>query len=115
MKGILIDALVDLYQNGPRCEIFGICYHVKEYIENLFEGAGEGTIDLHVDAAGDLMVELFKRWPESSGSVAYPVPGPKGQSPSTAFNTCMPWSGSYGAKRWALAEFMLRTLANGAT
>lgn len=108
MKDILIDALVDLYQNGPRSEIFGICYHVQQYIEDQFE---HGSEDVDYDL--DLTIgRLFKRWPESSGSVAYPVPGPKGQSPSNAFNTCIMWSGWYGAKRWALAEFMLRTLAN---
>ena len=100
-KDLLIAALVDLYRNGPSSEIFGICYHVQEYMEDLY--AEEGEIE-------DLMDELFQRWPEFSGSVTYPVPGPKGQSPSAAFCTGNMWSGSYGAKRWALAEFMLREL-----
>lgn len=114
MKDILIDALVDLYQRGPRYRDLGICSHVGQYIEGLdlpYEEACK-----RFAGAEALMEELFQEWPEFSGSVTYPVPGDVGESQSAAFYTTKDlWVGDYGEKRWALAEFMLRTLANGAT
>lgn len=109
-EDVLIEALVDLYLNGPCSENLGICYHVQQFIE-LYEV--EGWI------MENLMNELFMRWPEFSGSLTYPVPGPEGELARAAFNARSigphsMWTGEYGAKRWALAEFMLRNLVNGA-
>ena|SRR5690606_16155542 len=110
VKDLLMDALVELYQDGPFSESYGLCSHVHEYLVGM-HFCPQGPI---ADAVDDLMEELFRRWPEYSGSVDYPVPGPEGQSPSLAFRLLKMWTGEYGAKRWALAEFMLRTLAHGA-
>ena len=100
MNDILIDALVDLYQNGPRDSSLGICWHVCQQLDEGVQGK-----------AVLAMKELFRRWPESTGLEAFPVPGPEGQAPGTAFTHAdSMWTGEYGEKRWALAEFMLREL-----
>jgi len=105
-KDLLMDALVELYQNGPTHRDLGICCHVQEYIENLCT---------EERAVEDLMEELFVRWPGFSGSLTYPVPGAEDEAPNEAWLGAEDmWTGEYGAKRWALAEFMLRTLAHGA-
>lgn len=110
VKDLIIDALVDLYQNGPVSESYGICYHVHGYIESLHFCPSGPT----ADDADVLLEELFTRWPGFSGDTTYPVPGDEGQLPSAAFLRCLMWTGEYGARRWALAEFMLRNLVNGA-
>ena len=102
MKDIIIDALVDLYQNGPRDSSLGICWHVCQPL-------GE---EMHGKAVL-AMKELFKRWPFRSATspTTYPVPGPDGLDPVVAFTHADDmWSGEYGEKRWALAEFLLREL-----
>ena len=100
MNDILIDALVDLYQNGPRHRHLGLCWHVHADLD-------WRETELSLKA----MQELFKRWPLYSGHPPYPVPGPKGQAPDAAFHAHGDmWSGEYGELRWALAEFMLREL-----
>lgn len=116
MKDIIIDALVDLYQNGPRSPYLGICNHVALYIDDLPLTQLSALSPTCFAEADDLMAELFQEWPEFSGSVTYPVPDPEGQVPGVAFHEADDmWSGAYGEKRWALAEFLLRKLANGAT
>lgn len=115
MKDIIIDALVDLYQNGPRVPHMGICSHVDNYMDNLprtqlLALSTSGEVGECYAEAEYLMEELFQEWPEFSGSWTFPVPCPKGQALSAAFNGSDMWSGEYGEKRWSLAEFLLREL-----
>lgn len=110
-KDLIISALVDLYQNGPEDRYLGICNHIGEYVSGETEDLTQAEEARICQAVRDLRDDLFCRWPLRSGDFAYPVPGAEGVRPNYAFNhTDDLWSGEYGERRWALAEFMLREL-----
>lgn len=105
---VLLAALMDIKQFGPKDNRLGICGNV---IEQLGDGA---ALDEDVDNA---LCDLFASWPEKSHSTAYPV-GKWSMEPSTLFwlhhdhNKSM-WDKSklYGAARWALLEHCIETLS----
>lgn len=110
-KDLLIAALVDLYQNGPKDTCLGLCHHIGECVAAEAEGLKQAEEARVFRAVRDRRDDLFCRWPLRSGDLDYPVPGPEGQAPAVAFHAIKDvWSGPYGALRWALAEFMLREL-----
>lgn len=110
-KDLIINALVELYQNGPRDTFLGLCYHIGECVAAETEFLREDDKACVFRAVRDRRDDLFCRWPLRSGSLDYPVPGVEGMAPATAFHDIKDvWYGEYGEKRWALAEFMLREL-----
>lgn len=111
MKDIIIDALVDLYQNGPRDTVLGLCSHIGDFVADETKELSEADGARTCRAVHELLDGLFRRWPMFSGDLDYPVPGVEGMTSRSSFLKIREmWAGEYGAKRWSLAEFLLREL-----
>lgn len=82
----------------------GICNNIGMHIN-----------DIH--AAGKIVADVARLWPEYSGDPSYPVPGWCGYNSHVAFNMASPgmmWSQDheYGQARWRLVQFMVDQLAH---
>lgn len=110
-KDLIVNALVDLYQNGPRDTFLGLCAHIGDCVAEETKDLAPAEEARVFSAVRDRRDDLFCLWPLRSGDLDYPVPGVDGMAPAIAFHDIKDvWAGEYGAKRWALAEFMLREL-----
>lgn len=109
-------------QDGERFTVDeGICqvghtYNVAISRHNrMLTGAGfeEDPETEHESGNIDLMVELFKEWPEFSGLSFFPVTHPDVDDPGEGYyqNAAYDkWGGTYGADRIDLLRFVIRRL-----
>lgn len=102
-KQILLDALLHIQVHGPYDRDLGICYNVERATMNV-----PGTDDL---AISNMMFDLWKKWPNFSGTLSYPVPHPQYSLPEMAYieeDHC--WEGEYGDSRKELLSFLIAEL-----
>lgn len=63
---------------------------------------------LKEEVVNAILKKLFEGWEHHSGDPSWPVPGPEGFSPITAFAQLPLWHGEYGAKRKELLKYAIK-------
>lgn len=104
----VLDALVNIQNNGPKQKDLGICANVDNIVS--------ADDDLLSDRVGTLLNALFYTWPEKSTCTAYPV-GKWAKSPTKLFwyhfdNNMDMWSNrsTYGLARRDLLAHTINAL-----
>lgn len=101
MSQLLLSALIQIKEQGPRAIEHGICDNVEFVVEE-----GYSTF-------GPILKRLFKSWPEYSGSLTFPVKHPD-KTPHDGFiNSYNLWEGEYGAARKRLLTYLIENLQQG--
>lgn len=91
----MLKRLRRLAKDGPQFDWTGICGNVRS------ASAEEIRI----------LYPMFRKWPEFSGTVGYPVPAPKGISPESYYWSSVDlWEGEYGSARKRLLAFLIKSL-----
>ena len=107
----VLDALQDiqreLKRNPDSMDNDGICRLVRH---RLGRSRSDVWFAHHVSP---ILAELFRRWPEFSGSGAYPVPHFGDRMAAHAFRTFNKWTNrsAYGRARRSLLAFMITELS----
>lgn len=97
-KSKFLEGLLNLRDNGPNEEYFGICYNGAQII---------GQVHPHgVDVYSEFyeFVSLHSQsWPKCSGCLSYPIP----EQRHLVYNK---WEGESGALRYELIDFLIAKL-----
>lgn len=107
IKGFILDRLLEIRERGPINYRAGICWNVEyECLSNF-----GGNIMFGCPPARNVVNELFIKFPNFSGVLAYPLPGGLDKyCDAVNSNTLWDKSSEYGQLRWELLDFMIDTL-----
>ena len=102
----LLEALINIRDNGPTLPTVGICENLG-YLTNTRPPRGEPPVRT--------VERLARRWPKVSHSTAFPVPH-RTLSPAEAYTRSShttQWNRRtvYGRNRWELLDFLIEELS----
>ena len=105
---ILLNALITLYQRGPREHNAGICINVRAIEIHKRNGEWRDELDLAVNQ------EMTRTYDRMGLDPAYPVPGGMDKYDEYADDELDMWDpeDDYGAARWQLLQDMIAYLTN---
>lgn len=104
VKALMLAELQRFQTNGVDDKNYGLCSNVA--------WAVSGDIGQDYDLQGechDVMKGLCLSWPESSGDAEYPVPHNE-YSAKGAYDSRELYVGAYGAARYRLLDYCVKTL-----
>lgn len=101
----LLETLKHIRDVGPRWVSHGICYNLDTLVSD----------EKDQDYWDVVKHDLFRKWPEFSGSLTYPVPNKFlwvfTKDPGDSYrDTIDMWVGSYGRARLRLLNFLIKEL-----
>lgn len=102
-NGLLHKALLEVEKlSKKQIAILGICGEVYYALCNMRECEYEGVVK-------QIPSDLFKKWPEFSGDIYYPVPSCSTElNAKEAYNTLPRWyTGEYAAARLRLLDYLI--------